>query len=145
VKSLIPPGVTLTIQNQGDSIDDATGTLVGSWSTTAVAAIVGTGTGAFAGPAGGCVNWQTAGIHNGRRLRGRTFFVPFVATSYSTTGQLIAGAVTGLQGVIAGIMTATANPFVIWGRPKLGLGGTSSPITGGTVPAKVVVLTSRRD
>jgi hypothetical protein len=145
LKPVLAPGITLTIQNQGDTIDDASGELVGTWATTAPAAVVSTGAGAYAAPTGGCVNWQTNGIHNGRRLRGRTFVVPLTAASYGTNGQLIAGAITALQGLINGVLTATSPPFVIWGRPVAGAGGTSSAITGGTVPTKAVVLTSRRD
>jgi hypothetical protein len=156
--TLIPSGITLTIQNQGDFIDDATGALTGSWSQTAQAAIACTGAGVWSAPSGACVNWQTNGIHNGRRLRGRTFFVPLVAACYAAGGGLTSGTITGLQGVVAGLLASGAPKYVIWGRPTkpknpdgtpleggIASGGMSSEITAGTVPTKAMILTSRRD
>jgi hypothetical protein len=158
LKTAIAPGVTLQIQNQGDTLDETTGALTGSWSTTASAVITSTATGTFAAPVGGCVNWQTESIHNGRRLRGRTFVVPMASSQFGANGQLLAGAAGALQGLIAGVMLATSPHFVIWGRPvkpkdenghvipgSTGSGGLAGVISGGTVPLKAMVLTSRRD
>lgn len=156
--AVLPTGVTLTIENQGDTISDADGILQGSWSTAAQSAVVGAAAGAYAAAVGGCVNWQTAGLHNSRRLRGRTFVVPLAASAFGGNGQLLAGAVTALQGLANGVTGATGAKFVVWGRPTVarnpdgtkipgavGSGGTSSAITAATVPSKGMVLTSRRD
>jgi len=158
LKTALAPGVTLQIQNSGDTLDETNGKLTGSWASTSQAVITSTGTGSYAAPTGGCINWTTEGIHNGRRLRGRTFVVPMNVGQYGATGQLLAGAVTALQGVINGIMLAVTPHYVIWGRPvkpkdengkvipgSEGTGGIASVITGGTIPTKAMVLTSRRD
>lgn len=156
--TMLPTGVTLTIQNQGDTITSEDGLLSGSWSTAAQAAIVGTGTGSYAAAVGACVNWQTDGFHNNRRLRGRTFFVPLISGFFGNNGALAAGAIPNLQGVINGVLGSPAPKYVIWGRPvrpknpdgtpiagSVAAGGTHSTITAGTVPTKGMVLTSRRD
>lgn len=158
LKTALAPGVTLQIQNQGDTLDETTGVLTGAWSTTSQAIITSTGTGSYAAPTGGCINWNTESIHNGRRLRGRTFVVPMNVGQYGASGQLLAGAVTALQGVIAGVLLAVTPHFVVWGRPvkpkdadgkvipgSVGTGGLAGVISSGTVPTKAMVLTSRRD
>lgn len=156
--TMLPTGVTLTIANQGDSISDDDGVLQGSWSTAAQAAIVGTGAGSYAAPVGACVNWQTDGFHNNRRLRGRTFFVPLISGFFGNNGALVAGAIPNLQGVVNAVVGTSSPKWMVWGRPRKPLnpdgtpiagstatGGTSSAITAGQVPTKAMVLTSRRD
>ena len=154
----IAPGVSLQIENQGDTISDADGALVGSWSTTAQAAIPSTATGNYSAPVGGVVAWQTAGIHNGKRLQGRTFVVPLAHTQFGADGKLLPGAVGNLSGLGNGLRDSPAPKWVVWGRPKkprnadgsvvegsVATGGMSSIITGYKVPSRAMVLTSRRD
>lgn len=157
--TLLPSGVTLSIDNQGDSISTDDGAIDGSWSTTAQATIVGTGGGAYAAPTGATITWTTDEIHGRRHLRGRTFFVPMAGSAFGSNGQLLAGAVTGLNGVAAGLMgAATGAKYCVWGRPvrpkgpdgkpvpgSVGSGGMGGIITGFKVPTKAMVLTSRRD
>lgn len=156
--ALIPAIVKITIENQGDTIDDATGVLSGNWSTAAVAAIQGTGTGGYGAAQGARVKWLTEGIHNGRRLRGRTFVVPIIGGFYGANGRLLAGAVTNLQGLVNGVVGAGTNKYVVWGRPTVPKnpdgsaiegavpsGGMSSPITAGVADDFMAVLRSRRD
>lgn len=157
--TVIPAGVTLTIEGQGDTIGTDDGAISGSWATTAPAAVVGTGGGAYASPTGGIVTWLTDEIHGRRHLRGRTFFVPMAGSAFGSTGQLLAGAVTALQGVANGLLLAPAGKkYCVWGRPTrvpknpdptappvVPIPGTGGIITGSKIPTKAMVLTSRRD
>lgn len=157
--TILPTGVTLTVENQGDTIGADDGAIEGSWSTTAPAAVVGTAGGAYAAPAGATVTWVTDDIHGRRHLKGRTFFVPLAGSAFSATGALLAGAVTALTGVGNGLLLAPAGKkYCVWGRPTRvpatvpptvpappATGGMGGIITSFKVPTKSMVLTSRRD
>lgn len=159
IKTLIPAGVTLTVEGQGDTIGADDGGIEGAWSTTAPAAVVGTGAGTYAAPTGACITWVTDEIHGRRHLKGRTFFVPLVSACFTATGQISAGTITGLNGVGAGVLAAaTGKKFCVWGRPTRvpatdpptvpappAVGGMGGIITSFRVPTKAMVLTSRRD
>lgn len=156
---ILPTGVTLTIENQGDTIETDGGAIMGSWSTSAQTPVVGGAGGAYASPTGACVTWMTDDIHGRRHLKGRTFFVPLAGSAYGTDGKLLAGAITALTGVGNGLMAAASGAkYCIWGRPTPvpptvpptvpkppGTGGTGGVITGFKVPTQAMVLTSRRN
>lgn len=116
VKALQTNNCSYTIETSGRVIDDATGGLVGSWSD----ATARTGTGANGPPqvddqAQGLVQWRTSTILNGRFLRGRTF-VPCIAASQLSNGNLAAGSVTALQ-TAGNALVAAAAGFRVWQRP----------------------------
>lgn len=159
IRTFIPTGYTLQVENQGDFVDDGTGELTGTWSAAAQSAIATSGTGGYAAPVGMQVTWLTEGIHNGRRLRGRTFLVPF--TALGTDGQYLAGAVTALSDAANALRNAAGPKFGVWGRPTFPptdpaapagtprpapvTQGLWSPWTAHRVTNKPVVLRSRRD
>lgn len=159
IRTFIPTGYTLQVENQGDYVADADGTLTGTWSAPAQAAITTSGTGGYAAPVGMQVTWLTDGIHNGRRLRGRSFLVPF--TALGADGQYLAGAVTALNDAANALRGAAGTKFGVWGRPVIPaadpaapagtprpaptVAGLWSPWTGSRVTNKPVVLRSRRD
>jgi hypothetical protein len=159
LSAILPTGVTLQIENQGDSIETDGGAIDGSWSTSAQAAVVGAAGGAYASPTGAVITWLTDEIHGRRHLKGRTFFVPLAASAYGSNGSLLAGATTALQGVGNGLLAAgTGAKYCVWGRPvrpkgpdgkpvpgSVGTGGMGGIITSYKVPTKAMVLTSRRD
>jgi hypothetical protein len=152
---ILPVDVTITVASAGDTIDDATGNLVGSWSATVGAPVVGTLNSVYSAPAGATVGWNTAGIVGTRRLRGRTFIVPLGTTNATQQGDWNA-TVTGTLQTAANALIATASPsMVIWSRPVhanpshvppiAARAGSSSPVVSATVKSKMNVLTSRRD
>lgn len=143
--SLLPSGVTISFPTAGDTIDDTTGELVGSWSAAAVADVVGTGQATAAAGAGACVGWQTGGIVNGRRLRGRTFIVPVTSFAYDGGGHFGAATITQLDNFAAALQAA--GPLAIWHRPtKLApASGNSYGVVSHKVRNKVAMLRSRRD
>lgn len=143
--SLFPTGVTITVPNSGDSIDDRTGQLTGVWTATGGAAVSGTGNAKAARGVGACIGWETGGIVNGRKLRGRTFLVPLTTDAYDTDGTLLP---TALQNVMDTANAIQASgPLAIWHRPttKGGSDGNSYGVGANRVRDRVAFLSSRRD
>lgn len=143
--ALFPIDLTITVPGTGDTIDDTTGELTGVW--TAAGGDTTTGTTAFGSAAGvgACITWNTGGIVNGRRLRGRTFIVPIHAQNYATDGTLVTSSLSALQ-TLANSLQA-AGPMGIWHRPTTvgGSDGTSYGVISNKVRDKVAFLSSRRD
>lgn len=145
IRTMLPINVTVDVPEGGDTIDDATGDLVGTWTTTSQSPVTGSGTGAYAAPAGGLVRWNTGSIVAGRRLRGRTFIVPMVNSAFDAAGQLTTVAQTTLQGPANTLVTAAAGFLTIWSRPTASRAGSNGVVTSAAVGTKASVLTSRRD
>ena len=140
----LPTGLTVQTSGSCDEINEVNGQLTGSQTTTTPAPVVGTGSGAYAGPSGVCINWQTAGVIAGKRVRGRTFIVPVNATQYDSGGTLTPAAITLFSGAANGLITSGAGQFVVFARPRAFTGGQAHAITGSSVPDLVAVLRSRR-
>lgn len=136
---------TLHVPNGGDTFDEATGALTGTWVGGTATNITGGGTGAYAGGVGACVGWNTGGIHYSRHVRGRTFIVPLASNQYDTDGTLANGAVTTLNSAAATLLTTLGTAGQIWCRPTAlkPIGGAYS-ITSGLVKDHVSWLKSRR-
>ena len=144
VMQIVPVGTSAQVENAGDTIDDATGAIVGTWSDGSTQTIPGTGTGVWAAGVGLRVSWLTGGVTNGRRVRGSTFLVPMNAASYGSDGT-IDNAVLGAQNTAAQtFQTTMSSSHRIWTRPVDGAGGRSHPVTGVIVPDRISWLRSRR-
>ena len=73
----LPPDVFMHVEPGGDVIDDATGVLTSVWAGTLLADLVGTGDASgYSCVSGFITRWETIAILAGRRLHGRTYFVP---------------------------------------------------------------------
>lgn len=142
---------TIQVQNSGDIIDETTGALTGVWGPqTAVSSVVGTGGANYAAPSGGLVEWRTAGIVHGRRVRGRTFLVPVGSGVYDSDGTLLSTAVTAFQNAATALVVALTS-MRVWSRPFRGSpsiparSGSAHAVTSAIAKDKAVVLRSRRD
>lgn len=145
VAAIMSGYVTVTVPTTGEEFDDVTGLLTGSWSEGTGAAITGGGSGSYAGGVGACVGWSTGGIHNGRKVRGRTFIVPLASNTYDSDGSLAAATVTSLNTAAATLVTAGSTKLAIWSRPSVAVPvGGAYPITAGLVKDHVSWLRSRR-
>lgn len=141
----LPNAVTVSFEPFGSRIDDATGALVGNWTTTPTPAVVAGGGGTlYQAPVGLVVNWLTSTVVGSRFLRGKTFLVPGIGGTGVTDGTPAAGNLTNLQAAAAAVIAATPN-LLIWHRPVNNVGGSSATVTAASVPDKYVVLRSRRD
>lgn len=142
----LPNNVTLTFPNAGDSIEDTTGAIVGSWSVAAQANVVGSGATVYAAPVGVHVRWLTNTIINGRKLQGRTFIVPVIGQE-TAQGAPDAVLVNDVKAA-ADALVAVVGGLSIWHRPfpnPAAANGASGPVTGAVVQTKFSVLRSRRD
>lgn len=144
VQSRIPLGVTLSSPGDGDEIDDATGTLVGSWSGSTGFSITGTGTGSWAAGVGLFVRWTTPGIYRGRRVKGRTFMCPLNSFSFDSVGTLDTNARNEFATAATTLLASHPGNMLIWSRPVDSTPGESNPVTGSSVDDRVTSLRSRR-
>lgn len=144
IASRIPTAVQLGCIGSGDTIDEATGTLTGSWSGGVPWTVNGTGTGVWAAGVGASVRWRTATIHAGHRVSGRTYLVPLNAFCYGSDGTLDTPALTDLRTASTTLAGASSNNLTIWSRPKPGFPGVAAPVISATVADTVSTLRSRR-
>lgn len=143
VTAAIPATVTITPDGFVDLIDIPTGALTDSQGITPAVPITSTSSIVYAAPSGMCVTWTTAGVLGGKRVRGRTFFVPLVTTKYDTQGTLLDSFRTTSLAAAAIYRVGTWQPG-IYHRAVHGAGGSWFPITGHGIKDRVSFLSSRR-
>jgi hypothetical protein len=145
IKASFPTGLSWTIPGSGDVLDSSTGVLNGSWSAAGGSTVAASGAAtSYAGAAGAFVRWQTSGIVNGRRVKGRTFLVPLISSVYAS-GVIQTGTVSAFQSAANTFVASAGADMRIWHRPTAGAGGIAYPITAAVVPNLATVLRSRRD
>lgn len=149
IKSLLPNVVNLAAEADVEEIEETTGSLVNVLSATPAAAQAGTGgTGNYAAAVGAVITWRTAGIRNGRRIRGRTFIVPLYGGVFSTDGSLASSTVTTLGTAATTFSSIAGTPDLgVWARPS-GPGATDGiwhAVNSHSIPDMSAVLRSRRD
>lgn len=143
LKARLPSTLSVDIPASGDTIDEVTGSLTGTWTDGTDTVVGGTGSAVFALGVGVRVVWLTNGINNGRRIRGTTFMVPVDATVFSTDGTMGTPRSEFISAAAA-LVTATSGDMRIWTRPVNGAGGGSVSVIGSTVPDTPTTLRSRR-
>lgn len=162
LKALVPATIVWSFSPVGDTIDEESGVLTGSYSAIGESNVSATGSDTnVADPVGAVLRWETSQIRYGHRVRGRTFIVPGIKDMYAA-GTLNDSVVTQLEGYGNDMLAVVPDNFVVWTRPFLGTpawtdkygvthaaraahDGATSTITECTVPDKAVVLRSRRD
>lgn len=144
VGNRFPAGLTVYTSNTGDLIDVDTGALSGTWTDGIVSSVNTSGAGAYAGGVGARIKWSTSGVRNGRRVRGSTFLVPLLASSYATDGTIDAAVLGSIQGFVNTLSTSLSPDLRIYSRPSGGQAGQASTVTGATVPDQVSWLRTRR-
>lgn len=85
-KTRIPNEVTLTFPPEYAEIDNRSGQTIGFGAIASPAPVVGSGSSEWAAGVGARLVWQTDTVARGRRVRGATFMVPLVLTSFTNTG-----------------------------------------------------------
>ena len=144
LKGLIPDQVNFNVPSTGDTIDAATGQLMGTWTNGTPQNVGGTSGADFAAGVGARIVWETGVVRGGRRVRGSTFIVPLASTNLDPDGTWNPTAVTVPIKAAADVLLGRAVPPVVWSRPRTGLGGASVGITSSRVPVQVSWLRSRR-
>lgn len=147
IKDLFPNGLTTSVPNSGDVIQESDGQIIGTWTGTGggtnVSAVASA---AYSGPSGAIVRWITPGIVAGRRVVGRTYLVPLERNQYDTSGSLASTTITTIQNAAQAMLASYADGFKVWSRP-----GVSPPRVGSfhtalaaLVPDLAAVRRSRR-
>lgn len=144
ISTWVPTGTTLQIPGSGDTIDEATGQINGSWSDGAPATLNMGGAGNYQLGVGARVVWGTSGIRNGRRVKGSTFIVPIISAAYATDGTPATAALAAWQTAANTFLINSDNEFIVYSRPAPGSAGQSNLVVGATFPDKVSWLRSRR-
>lgn len=153
IKGVLPSAVGITFPSTGDTIDAATGGLVGAWSATAPSPVVGTGSTDFSAASGAVIQWNTSTIHPGKppvnlpyKVVGHTFIVPLDGGAYSFQGVIDASAVSLLQAAADSLIANTGGGMRVYSRPTPGASnGLAAPVISARVRSKVAILRSRRD
>lgn len=140
----IPFGVSVRVPSAGDSIEDSTGVLSGSWSGGAGSTVAGAGGATWAAGVGALCVWNTGGIRNGRRVKGRTFLAPLDDGGFDGSGSFTSTYINDLQA--AATVLASSGELVVWSRPSApGAGdGESNVVLSATIPDRVTSLRTRR-
>lgn len=153
----IPSGVSIQVEGVGDTIEDTTGDLNGSWVFTAPDVVVGASPGAYAAPVGIVVDWLTNTILDAHRVRGRTFMVPLSSNTFQDDGTILEVNRTALAASATTFVEDAGLNFAVWHRPLSAIdaakrkrptvahAGGHGLVTGGIVPDLAAVLRSRRD
>jgi hypothetical protein len=144
VKGVLSSTVNVAVPNSGDTLDAASGNLVGGWSGGTAGTYTGTSAGAYAAGTGAFIKWNTGSVVAGHRVVGRTYIAPILGAGYDTDGTIAGGYLTILQNAATAL--AGSGKIYVWHRPS-GPGATDGQmvlITSATVPDKVTSLASRR-
>lgn len=141
----MPNSVTVNVQRSGEVIDETSGELVELWSSSLAAnPRSGTDAGVFAAGVGARIVWNTAGVTNGRRVRGSTYLVPLGAGQFQSDGTINNTSRTTYENAANTLRAALPGSLCIWTRAVGGAGGKSSDVVSATMPDRVSWLRSRR-
>lgn len=148
IKTKLPPAVTLQVQADAEIIAPTNGKLSNVGSAGVRAPVVGTAVAqSYAAPTGAVITWRTAGVRNGRRVRGRTFLVPCVAGMFQNDGTIQPGDLTEIGNAASALYAPVANVGLgVYSRPTApgANDGDWFAITSASVPDMAAVLRSRR-
>lgn len=140
----MPQGVTITVPNEGEVIDDNTGDLVSTWTAGTAQTFVGAGATGYAQGVGARIVWQTLGTTGNRRVRGTTFVVPLLSSAWDPDGTMRTVVVAALKDAGDALVDSLAEALVILTRQTPAHSGTSHAVTGVSVPDTPSWLRSRR-
>lgn len=151
LQAVFPDEVRINVQPTIQEYDMATGVLTGESSmTTTPGTAAGTAAGAYAAGAGFFVTWNTGVIFNGRRLKGRTFFVP-AAACFDTDGSLDTTSLALIQTKANALVATAGANLCVWGKlwntdvtPAVQIGGALAPADSATVKDQASSLRTRR-
>lgn len=148
IAPLIPSEVQILNEGEVAVVDETTGQVT-DYVMVNPDATPGSGgaPGGYSAASGAVITWNTAGVRNGRRVRGRTFIVPIGGDSYQNDGTLTPSTITTLNAAAEELTGATGfeSGFCVFSRPSASGPGGAYPVTGHRVPDMAAVLRSRRD
>ncbi len=145
VRDWFPEEVVVSFPSEVIDRDTATGVMTAVHAINPPAQMQGTASAtAFAAPSGVRVHWGTDAIVAGRRLRGRTFFVPTTVSAYELNGTIAEGCRTAFKTAADAFIDSGVNAWVeasVWSPTH----GIQADITSASIPDEVAIMRSRRD
>lgn len=144
VRDLVPAGVTWTIPQGGDVLDETTGDLTGAWGSGGAFQVSSSSDRDYAAGVGVRHVLQTATVVGGRRVRGAFFLVPLHVLAYDADGSIDNTVLTTIDAAAQALYTALNTEWVVWSRPTATRAGSAAEVTGVTTPDRVSWLRSRR-
>jgi len=151
VKAHLPSTVQVAEPTVLEEIDSQTGELVADHTWPGGAPLVGVLAGNFSSPTGACITWNSVGIINNRRMRGRTFLVPLGGNAYQSDGTLndtVRSSIVTAGNALADAGTLGSGiDLAVWHRPTApgASDGAAAGVTNCSVRDRTAVLRSRRD
>lgn len=149
-KQWLAYGVNVTVLGEVEIIESTTGQMVNVVGVTQPAIVQSTASvvDRYAAAVGAVITWRTAGVRNGRRIKGRTFLVPLTGNAYENNGTLHSDAMFSINNAATALRaTAGTGDLGVYARPT-GPGATNGEwfvVTSHSVPDISAVLRSRRD
>jgi hypothetical protein len=144
----LPGAVSVKVDPTVTEINEETGAQIGFLGTSTWGQHPGGDGSGYSAASGACFNWYTAGVRNGRRIRGRTFIVPLGGTKYDSQGTLSSTTITSFQNATQTLLdNDSMSTLTVWSRPSApgASDGEAWDVLTYTLPDKAAVLTSRRD
>lgn len=149
IRTYLPIEASMQVQTDVVELEAQDGKMSNIWSVAAKPVLQGEKASApYSAASGMVINWRTAGVRNGRRVRGRTFVVPLANAAYESNGTLAPTVISSLNTNIATLLAAQPTATLgVWSRPsaKGATDGSWHSVSGFNIPDKVAVLRSRRD
>lgn len=140
--------VTGIVAADVDVINASNGQITNTHTVTASAAVLGT-SGASILPTSTALMLRlgTGGYVGGRKVRGRVYVSPMGLGVADNNGAPVIGLSVGVAAFANAMTFEMTNgvQWVVWHRPKLGVGGLALNVTTCTFAPKFAVLRSRRD
>lgn len=143
-KNGAPDDVSFLVRDTGDRIDEKSGTLTGVWSGGVESGDLGFQSGPWIAGTGFRINWQTAGLVAGKRVRGRSFIVPLYQGAFNTNGNPDGPWLNTILDAADALIADTPGNLVIWSRPRGDMEGSAHPVVSASVPQSPAGLRSRR-
>jgi len=147
--NVLPNVVKVQALAEVEEINESTGDLIGFWTTPTNQDRAGTAsaTAGWAAAAGAVISWSTAGVRNGRRIRGRTFVVPLSNECWDVDGTIKSVPMGTLNTAATALTGGTdVTRFVVWARPTApgATDGQAANVLTHRVPDMSAILRSRR-
>lgn len=143
VKAYLPNDITISFDGEVKELDNS-GTLTAVYPVTVPSNVAGSSGVSFANGCGLMVRHNTGAIINGRRLIGRTFFVPASSSAFADNGEVVSAAQAVFNTAFVNLRT-TANGlganFAVWSR----VNGAVAPVTSSQAVSRPSTLRTRND
>lgn len=149
ISAALPNVVQLQVQNECEEIVADTNTMLGVYAGPTQTPVNGTAAASagWAAAAGGVITWNTGGVRNSRRVRGRTFVVPLSNEVWDIDGTIKSVPMGTLNTAATNLRTAgTSVELVVYARPSAAgaSDGAQFQVLSHRVPDMSAILRSRR-